>query len=233
MKEQKNKISPYIAAMIVGACLVVATAWIGLLMSDHRVVEEPYTESTRDVQSTGGYQIKSEVADFTLKNIDDQTVSLSRYASGKGVIIVFTCNHCPFAKAYEERIQALDTKFRQEGFPVVAINPTDPTVYEEDSFSKMKQRAQSRGYSFPYLADDTQEVARRFGATKTPHLFILSNDNGKFIVEYIGAIDDNPQDPSGVKRRYAEEAVSNLLSGKPVATSLTKAIGCVIKWKDA
>lgn len=233
MKKKENKIASYIIAMIVGAGLIVATAWIGLLMSDNRVVEDPYTETTRDVQVAGGYQVKSEVSDFSLKNINDQQVSLSQYASEKGVIIVFTCNHCPFAKAYEDRIQALDTKFRPLGFPVVAINPTDPAAYEEDSFDKMKQRALSKGYSFPYLADDTQEVARKFGAAKTPHIFILSNERGKFTVEYIGAIDDNPQDPPGVNRRYAEEAVNNLLAGKPVATTLTKAIGCVIKWKDA
>ena len=232
MKKKKNKIFPYIAAALTGSCLIIATAWVGLLISDHRVVELPYTESTRNTQVIGGYQIKSEVSNFTLKNVNGEEISLGNYASEKGVIIIFTCNHCPFAKAYEDRIRVLDAKFRPAGFPVIAINPTDPSVYEEDSFSKMKQRAQSKGYSFPYLVDDTQKTAKKFGATKTPHLFILSNDNGKFIVEYIGAIDDNPQDPSGVKRHYAEEAVNNLLSGKPVATSLTKAIGCVIKWKD-
>jgi len=233
MKNSARNWVPYIIAILIGTGLVVATAWVGLLMSDQRTVEDPYTESTRDVQSFGGYQVKSEVADFSLKNINDQDVSLRQYAAEKGVIVVFTCNHCPFAKAYEDRIIALDAKFRNQGFPVIAINPTDPLAYEDDSFDRMKQRAQSRGYSFPYLADAQQEVARKFGATKTPHVFVLKNADGKFIVEYIGAIDDNPQDPSGVNRRYVEEAVNNLISGKPVGTSLTKAIGCVIKWRDA
>jgi peroxiredoxin len=233
MKKKERKIAPYILVMLAGACLVVATAWIGLVISDSRVVEDPYTESTRDVQSSGGYQLKAEVSDFSLPNANGQDVSLSQYNSAKGVIVVFTCNHCPFAKAYEDRIQALDGKFRAQGFPVVAINPTDPLAYEEDSFEKMKAKVSSKGYTFPYLADASQEVSRKFGATKTPHVFVLSNDKGKFTVEYIGAIDDNPQDPPGVTRRFVEEAVTNLLSGKPVGTTTTKAIGCVIKWKDA
>lgn len=232
MKNSFKNGVPYIVAMVVGTGLVVATAWVGLLMSDQRTVDDPYTETTRDVQSLGGYQVKSEVAEFSLKNINNQQVSLSDYASGKGLIVVFTCNHCPFAKAYEDRIIALDAKFRPQGFPVVAINPTDPLAYEDDTFENMQQRALARGYTFPYLADDAQDVARRFGATKTPHVFILKNNDGKFTVEYIGAIDDNPQDPSGVNRRYVEEAVSNLLMGKPVGTPMTKAIGCVIKWRE-
>ncbi|GAA4444300.1 hypothetical protein GCM10023091_34250 [Ravibacter arvi] len=232
MKKNENKIASYLIMVTVGALLIVATAWIGLELSDRRKVEAPYTESTRDVQSNGGYQIKSQVGNFSLKSVNGPQVSLDQFATEKGVIVVFTCNHCPFAKAYEDRIQALDTKFKSQGFPVIAINPTDPGSYEEDSFEKMKQRAQSKSYSFPYLADETQEVARKFGATKTPHLFILSNENGKFTVAYIGAIDDNPQDPLGVSKRYAEEAVQNLLAGKPVATTTTKAIGCVIKWKE-
>jgi peroxiredoxin len=233
MKKKKDtKVVPYIVVMILGAGLIVATAWIGLFMPDDRIIEEPYTETTRDVQSTGGYRIKSIAENFSLKNIDNHQVSLSQFASEKGVIIVFTCNHCPFAKAYEDRILALNTKFSPQGFPLIAINPTNPVAYEEDSFEKMKQRATSKKYTFPYLADDNQVVARKFGATKTPHVFILRNDNGQFIVEYMGGIDDNPQDPSGVNRRYAEEAVNNLLAGKPVGTTTTKAIGCVIKWKD-
>lgn len=233
MKTNKKKFAPYLIVMIIGAFLIIATAWMGLLMSDNREVEFPYTETTRDVQNLGGFQVKSEVGNFTLPNVDGQQFSLSQYANEKGIIVVFTCNHCPFAKAYEDRIQALDSRFRSLGFPLVAINPTDPVAYEEDSFEKMKARATSKGYTFPYLADASQEISKRFGATKTPHVFVLSNDKGKFVVEYIGAIDDNPQDPSGVNRKYVEEAVTNLLSGKPVGTTTTKAIGCVIKWKDA
>lgn len=234
MKKNERKIAPHIIYMIVGACLIVASAWIGLLMSEDRSVrEDSYTETTMDVQATGGYQIKSEVADFTLPGVNGQKVSLNQYQDQKGVIVVFTCNHCPFAKAYEDRIQALDSKFSAQGFPVLAINPTDPISYEEDTFEKMKERASFKGYTFPYLADASQAVSKKFGATKTPHIFILSNNKGKFTVEYIGAIDDNPQDPSGVNRRFVEEAVNNLLSGKPVGTTTTKAIGCVIKWKSA
>ena len=200
MKTNTKKFAPYLIVMIIGAFLIVATAWMGLLMSDNKEVEFPYTETTQDVQNFGGFQVKTEVSNFTLPSVDGQQVSLNQFSNEKGVIVVFTCNHCPFAKAYEDRIQALDTRFRPQGFPILAINPTDPIAYEEDSFDKMKARATSRGYTFPYLADASQEISKKFGATKTPHVFVLSNDKGKFVVEYIGAIDDNPQDPSGVNR---------------------------------
>ena len=185
------------------------------------------------VAATTGYEIGATVVDFKLKNVDDKTVSLSDYKDKKGVIVVFTCNHCPFAKAYEDRIMALDKKYASLGFPVLAIQPNDPVAYEEDSFDRMKARAKEKGYTFPYMIDDDQTVAKAFGAVRTPHVFILKNNGGRFNVEYMGTIDDNAQDPAGVTKRYVEDAVSNIAAGKPVVTTTTKAVGCAIRWKDA
>jgi peroxiredoxin len=180
------------------------------------------------------YTIGDAVADFKLKNVDGKTLSLATYRpEAKGYIVVFTCNHCPFAKAYESRIMALDKKYAAQGYPLVTINSSDPAAYEEDSFENMKTRATERGYTFPYLVDETQQVARAFGATRTPTMFVVKKEGDKFTVQYIGAIDDNAQDTNGITKRYVEDAVNNLLAGKPVMTTVTKSVGCAIKWKDA
>ncbi|MFT4031141.1 MAG: thioredoxin family protein [Siphonobacter sp.] len=180
-----------------------------------------------------GYNIGDAVADFHLKSTVGKTVSLREYHSEKGIIVVFTTNHCPFAKAYESRIIALDQKYNPQGFPVLAINPNDPSAYEEDSFDNMKARATSKSYPFPYVFDENQQVAKAFGATRTPQVFVLQRQGERFIVQYIGTIDDNSQDPAGVTKNYVQEAVNNLLQGKPVMLNVTKAVGCAIQWKDA
>lgn len=168
---------------------------------------------------------------FSLKNVDGTTVSLEDYSDKKGVILVFTCNPCPFAKAYEDRIILLDQKYAAEGFPVLAINPNDPGVSPEDTFASMKERAEEKDYPFPYLKDETQEVYKAYGATRTPHIFLLENKGGKFRVAYIGAIDDNAMDASAVTQRYLEAAIAALMSGNKPKPESTKAIGCTIKAK--
>ena len=177
------------------------------------------------------YALGDVVTDFKLKNIDGKILSLSDFQSAKGFIIVFTSNHCPFSKSYEDRVIALNHKYASQGFPMITINPNDPEAYEEDSFANMQIRAKEKGYSFPYLADDTQVVSKAFGAMRTPQAYVLKKEAGKIIVSYIGAIDDNAQDPAGVTKRYVEDALNNLIVGKPVVTTTTKAIGCAIKWK--
>ena len=127
-------------------------------------------------KSKGGYAIGDKVDNFTLKNIDGKMVSLNDYKGDKGVILVFTCNHCPYSKMYEDRIIALDKKYKSKGYPVVAINPNDPAVSNGDDFESMKKRAKSKGFTFPYLFDDGQKVFPKFGATRTPHVFILKNE---------------------------------------------------------
>jgi len=178
-----------------------------------------------------GYKVGDKATDFKLKNIDGKIVSLTDYKDAKGFIVVFTCNHCPVAKAYEDRIIALDNKYRPLNYPVIAINPNDPSIVAEDDFTNMQQRAKAKNYGFPYLVDGTQDIAKAYGATKTPHVFVLQKSGADYIVKYIGAIDDNMDEPSAVKEKYVEEAVDALLAGKAVTNTYTKAIGCGIKWK--
>ena len=176
-----------------------------------------------------GYQIGDVVSDFELKNVDSKMISLSDYNEAKGFIITFTCNTCPFAIAYEDRIIALDKKYASKGYPVIAINPNNPLVQPGDSFKAMQQRAKEKGFTFPYLVDEGQKVYPKYGATKTPHMYILQKTKKGNVVKYIGAIDDNHQDASAVKTKYVENAVDALLKGEEIKQTETKAIGCSIK----
>ena len=124
----------------------------------------------------GGYKVGDKAADFKLKNIDDKIVSMADYKDAKGIIVVFTCNHCPFAKKYESRIMDLDKKYKSKGFPVVAISPNDPSLVADDSFENMQKLAKEKGYTFPYLFDETQNTAKEYGATKTPHVYLLKKE---------------------------------------------------------
>ncbi len=183
-------------------------------------------------QTTPRPAVGDAILEFTLKNVDGKMVSLSDYREGKGCIVIFTCNHCPYAKAYEQRILELDRDYKPKGFPVLAINPNDAKRSPEDSFEHMVKRAKDKKYTFPYLHDETQEVARAFGATRTPHVFVLHRQNDNWIIAYIGAIDDNTEDAGAVKKAYVRNAVDALLQGKQPEITQTKAIGCTIKWKS-
>ncbi|MBS3915075.1 MAG: thioredoxin family protein [Bacteroidetes bacterium] len=169
--------------------------------------------------------------DFNLPGVDGKNYSLSSFKDAKGFIIVFTCNHCPYAKAYEQRIIDLDKKYKSKGYPVIAINPNDTAQYREDALDSMKIRAESRGFTFPYLWDESQSIAKIYGAEKTPHIYILQKMAASWMVKYVGAIDNNYKDPALVTEKYAENALDNLIAGKEVAIKSTKAIGCSIKWK--
>ncbi|MPS72579.1 MAG: thioredoxin family protein [Chryseobacterium sp.] len=178
-----------------------------------------------------GYQIGDEATDFKLKNVDGKMVSLSDYKSAKGFIVIFTCNHCPYAKKYEDRIIALDKMYKDKGYPVIAINPNDPAVQPQDGFAEMQTRAKEKGFTFPYLVDEGQKIYPIYGATKTPHVYILKKENGKNIVKYIGTIDNNYENPNDVSEYYVQDAVDRLLKNEPVKTEKTVAIGCTIKVK--
>lgn len=180
-----------------------------------------------------GYQVGDKVADFKLKNVDGKQLSLADNKTAKGYIVVFTCNTCPFAQAYEQRIIDLNTKYAPQGYPVVAINPNDPATVAGDSYAAMQKRAKEMKYAFPYLQDETQQVAHQYGATRTPELFVLTRQGNDFVVRYIGAIDDNSEDAKLVKTKYLENAMTDIVAGKPAAVSSTKAVGCTIKWKKA
>lgn len=179
------------------------------------------------------YQIGDAVGDFTLKNFNGKMVSLSDYKSSKGAIVIFDCNTCPYSKAYNDRIVQLNKSYAPKGFPVITINANNPQISPGDSFEAMVEQAKDKGYDFPYLVDETQNVAKSFGATNTPHVFVLRNDNGEFKVAYIGTIDNNSRDAGSVTKKYVEEAVDELLANKEVTTTKTKAIGCGIKWKNS
>lgn len=178
------------------------------------------------------YEVGDSVADFKLKNVDGQMVSLSDYNDKKGAIVIFDCNTCPYSKAYNGRIIELNDKYASKGFPLITINPNDPEISPGDSFKEMAAQAKKKGYGFPYLQDESQQVARSFGATNTPHVFVLKKDGQNFKVAYIGTIDNNSRDGSAATKKYVEEAVDALLGDKSIATTRTKAIGCGIKWKD-
>ena len=179
--------------------------------------------------NSGGYQIGDVATDFSLKNVNDKMVSLKDFKDAKGFVVIFTCNHCPFAKAYEDRIIAIDKKYKSLGYPVIAINPNNPDVQKDDSFDLMKKRAKEKGFTFPYLFDDGQKIYPQYGATKTPHVYLLQKTSKGNIVKYIGAIDDNYSDESAVKTKYLENAINSLLKDEEIAVKTTKAIGCSIK----
>lgn len=179
-----------------------------------------------------GYKVGDKATDFKLKNIDKSYVSLADYSDTKGFILIFTCNGCPYAKAYEDRIIALDKKYKSMGYPVIAINPNDPEVATGDTYDLMQEKAKEKGFTFPYLVDEGQKIYPQYGATKTPHIYILQKDEAAtLIVKYIGAIDDNYTDAEEVSERYVEDAVDALLSGEVIKVTSTKAIGCSIKKK--
>lgn len=176
-----------------------------------------------------GYKIGDSATDFNLKNVDNKMVSLANYKEAKGFIVIFTCNTCPYSVAYEDRIIELDKKYKSKGYPVIAINPNNPKVKKGDDFSDMQVRAKEKGFTFPYLFDDGQHIYPQYGATRTPHVFILNKENQELIVEYIGAIDNNSQDADAVSEKYVENAVDALLKSEKPTLNFTKAIGCGIK----
>ena len=175
-----------------------------------------------------GYQPGDKATDFKLKSVDGKTYSMSDYKDAKGFIVVFTCNTCPFAIKYDDRVNALAKKYKPQGYVLLAINPNDPALEPDDSFESMKVRAKEKGFAFPYLFDEGQKIYPQYGATKTPHAFLLDKNR---VVKYIGAIDDNVDSASDVKEKYLENAIAALESGKTPSPETTKAIGCSIKAK--
>lgn len=174
------------------------------------------------------YKVGQQAADFSLKNVDGTMVSLKDYKNANGYIVVFTCNTCPYAVMYEDRLIELHNKYAPMGYPVVAINPNDPAVKAGDDFASMQARAKEKNFPFKYLFDDGQKVYPAFGAQRTPHVYLL--DANRY-VRYIGAIDDNAQNPSEVSTKYLENAIAALQAGNNPDPSETKAIGCTIKVK--
>jgi peroxiredoxin len=171
------------------------------------------------------------VQNFSLLNTDGKQVSLSNYPDAKGFIIVFTCNHCPFAKLYPKRMNAMTAKYKKLGVPLIAISSTDTVTYEDDSYASMVLKAKKERFKFPYLYDHTQAVAKMFKADKTPHAFVIWKENDAWVIKYSGAIDDNGAEPKKVQEPYIVKAVDALLNQKEVVVKETRSIGCQIYFR--
>jgi len=178
-------------------------------------------------------KVKSQsIYDFELKNTDGKLVSLKNYPEAQGFIIVFTCNHCPFAKLYPSRLNSLNQKYSKLKIPLIAISSTDTMLYAEDGYDNMGLKAKKEKFNFPYLYDNTQLTAKAYHASKTPEVFLLWKNGDAFEIKYSGAIDDNGAEPNEVKEKYIEEAIEDLLQHKSVRNPATKSIGCKIYFRN-
>lgn len=165
---------------------------------------------------------------FKLPGTDGRTHSLADYADKEAVALVFTCNHCPYARAWEERIVQAQSDYAGKGVQVLAINANDASRYPDDGFEAMKKRAEEKGFGFPYLWDESQEVARAYGAERTPEVFLFDKDG---VLRYHGTVDDDYEDPASVKNAYFRDALDAVLAGRDPKVSETRPVGCTIKWK--
>ena len=173
-----------------------------------------------------GYQVGDVVADFSGKDVTGKMISTKDFPKAKGYVIVFTCNTCPYAKLYEDRIISLAKKLDDASWPLIAINSNDRNMSPGDSYDKMQERSRSKAFPFPYVHDESQSIVQAFGASKTPHFYIL--DAAKK-VKYIGAMDDNAEEEAGVKINYVQEAIKAIEKNQDPDPSFTRAIGCSIK----
>lgn len=166
---------------------------------------------------------------FSLAATDGKTYSLDDFAGAKALVVVFTCNHCPYAKASEDRLIRLQADYRDRGVQLVAINPNDDRGYPEDSFEEMKKRAKDKAFTFPYLRDESQEVARAYDAACTPDVFVFGPDRG---LVYNGRIDDDWKDEARVTRRDLRDVLDAVLAGRaPSLPEVVPSMGCSIKWR--
>ena len=167
--------------------------------------------------------------DFSLPGVDGNTISLADLLKDhRAVAVMFSCNHCPYVRAWEDRMVAIQRDYASQSVTLVAINPNDTARYPDDDMEHMKARAAEKGFNFPYLRDDSQDVARAYGGTHTPHVFLL--DSGG-VLRYRGAIDDNYENPDAVRHTYLRDALDAVLAGRDPAPATTPAVGCTIKWK--
>ena len=165
--------------------------------------------------------------DFNLKGVDGKMHSLANYADKKAVVVIASCNHCPTVVQYEDRMIGIQRDYADKGVQLIAINGNETDNHPTDDFEHMVKRAKEKGFNFPYLRDDTQEVIRAYGAVRTPEVFLLGPDR---TLVYHGRIDDNPDDPSGVARHDLRKALDGVLAGKPVSVPTTVPVGCTVKW---
>lgn len=164
-----------------------------------------------------------------LQGVDGLKHDSAEYASARVLVVVFSCNHCPYVQAYEGRMNELQSAYRDRGVQLIAINSNDTRNYPDDDFPSMVKRATSQGFTFPYLRDEDQSVAEKFRATHTPEFFVFGGPERRLV--YHGKMDDNYQKPEEVKHRYLRDAVEAVLAGRPVPVAETHSIGCTIKWR--
>jgi peroxiredoxin len=172
--------------------------------------------------------LRERLVPFSLPATDGSTVSSDALADRPILAVVFWCNHCPYVKAWEDRMIALQREYAGRGVQFVMINSNDPVKYPADSFEAMAAIAKEKAYPFPYLHDATQDVARRFGAARTPEIFLFDKSR---TLRYHGAPDDNFENPAAVSARYLRDAIEAVLAGREPATATTAPKGCTIKWK--
>lgn len=175
------------------------------------------------------YALGDQIQDFSLPSVNDTQIKLSSAAGEKGLILIFSCNECPFVHKYEQRMIDLHNNYAPKGWPVLAISSNDAERMAGNSFANMKIRAKEMGFPFEYVYDADQAQLRRFGTTKTPEVFLLANRDGQLTLEYTGAIDDNPRNAEDVEVKFVEDAIAALEAGKEVSPKKTKAIGCGIR----
>ena len=173
-----------------------------------------------------GVQIGDTAPAFALKDVSGKTVSFDSYPDAKGYVVTFTCNTCPYAVLYEDRLIDFHRRYAPQGWPVIAINPNDPAAQPDDTYALMQAKAKDKQFPFAYLVDEGQKIYPAYGATKTPHIFLVDQDRK---VRYIGALDDNTRDAEAVEVHYVEEAIKALEAGEEPAITTTRAIGCSIK----
>lgn len=179
-----------------------------------------------------GYAIGSEIKDFSLKNVDGNSVSLSAYKDKKIVVVIFVSNACSYVNSYDSRIISAASKYADKSVSFLLINSSDASQSADESFENMQRIAKEKKYTFPNLQDANQSTALAFGVKKTPHAYLLENVQGKFMLRYSGAIDDSPQVADQAKAHYLTDAIDAILSGKSVSTAETKPAGCMIQWKE-
>jgi len=169
----------------------------------------------------------AEAPQFDLPGVDGQSHSLDSYADANVLVLVQSCNHCPYVQAWEGRLSAIASDYADRGVRVVAVNSNDAVSHPEDSFEEMQKRSREQGFTFEYLYDEPQAVAQALGAERTPEVFVYDRDRQ---LRYHGAIDDN-RDETGVSQRYVRDALDALLAGSDPAVAETPAVGCTVKWR--
>lgn len=219
-----------IAAPLIGACSETKTGTAGQTSTAQVAAVSSKPSGSKPSSPSGPLRLGTlmPMAEVAMKNVDGKMLTLKSIAGEKGTLVVFTCNHCPYAKAWEGRVTALGNEFSKKGVGVVAVNPNDPSAYPEDGFDGMKARSKKLGMSFPYVVDATSDVARAYGATKTPEVYLF-DAQGKLV--YHGAVDDSANKPDAVEDAFLRNALTALVSGQSIEQPETKAIGCSIKFR--